>query len=175
MTTYPPLASGTRLTGSLLRSMVPSTFFKQTATPRNTTTTLANDPELAGIPLATGLYRIHFYGFMTQASTTPKLKGRWGFTGTWNNPDRNVIGPGQSNTAAPTDAASANFAGAQATGQDVIVSTSTSVVWSSWRETATNVFVTVAGNLSYQWAQSVSNASNVTLQAESGFEIRRIG
>jgi len=176
MAVYPDIEVGDLVTADLLDSMLPKTYVKQSSTSRNTTTTLADDTELANIPLDVGTYWIEFYGFMTQATTTTqKLKGRWGFTGTWNNPDRNVIGPGQTQTAAPSVATEVNVAGAQAAGQDVVVSVSVTSVWASWRETAINVVVTAAGNLSYQWAQNSSSGNNTTLQAESGFLVRRIG
>lgn len=176
MAVYPNIEVGDIVTADLLDSMLPKTYFKASGTSRNTTTTLADDPELTGIPLAAGIYLIDFYGFMTQdTTTTQKFKGRWGFSGTWNNPDRNVVGPGAAQTATPASATESNYAGAQASGQDVVISALNTSVWASWRETAVNVVVTVAGNLSYQWAQNSSSANNVTLQAESGFIVRRIG
>lgn len=173
---YPSLAVGDLVTADLLQSMVPKYYIKPSAENRASTTTLADDSDLQGIPLAVGTWEIEFLGFMTQATTTTqKLKGRWGFTGTWNNPDRNVIGPGQNQTAAPANVTETNFAGAQASGQDVVVSTAVTVVFTGWREWTMNCVVTAAGNLSYQWAQNSSSVNNTTLCGNSAFRVRQIG
>jgi hypothetical protein len=173
---YPVVAVGDLVTADLLQSMVPKYYVKPTGESRTSTTTLADDSDLQAIPLAVGTYEIEFLGFMTQTTTTTqKLKGRWGFTGTWNNGARNVIGPGQAQTAAPANVTETNFAGAQASGQDVIVSTAAGGTFCSWREWSVDIVVTVAGNLSYQWAQSASSANATRLEGESSFRVRRIG
>ena len=173
---YPSLAVGDLVTADLLQGMVPKYYIKPSGENRTSTTTLADDTDLQGIPLDPGTYEIEFLGFMTQATTTTqKLKTRWGFTGTWNNPDRNVIGPGQNQTAAPANVTEANFAGAQAAGQDVVVSTAVTVVFTGWREWSANVQVSVAGNFSLQWAQNSSSANASRLEGGSMFRIRRIG
>ena len=46
--------------------------------------------------------------------------------------------------------------------------------WTDWREISFAVVVTATGDLSYQWAQNASSGNNTTLQAESGFRIRKI-
>lgn len=155
---------------------LPVTYVKTGPTARNTTTTLADDPELSGIALAVGNYEIELVLYYTVASTTPKLKFRWGFTGTANGTGalRASIGPGSDNTSAPDLATSMSSRGLQTTGQDSTNNSSTSASFSAVREIATNFQVTVAGNLSLQWAQSVSNASDVTVQGSSFFRIRRL-
>ena len=153
---------------------LPKFYRKDTATARTSTTTLEDDPVLSGIALGIGTYEVQLRGFFTVASTTPKLKTRWGFTGTWNNPNRLVLGPGAAQVAAPNVATELNVQGSQASGQDAIYSAPVTVVWSDFLEIATNVVVTVAGNLSLQWAQTVSNASAVTVQPDSNFKISRV-
>lgn len=156
-------------------ALLPATYTKGSVTSRNTTTTLADDPELAGIPLAVGTYDIELIGFFTLATVnTQKLKTRWGFTGTWNNADRMIIGPGSAQVAAPANATEVNVAGSQASGQDAIYDAVVTVIYTGFREVTRNVIVTVAGNLSLQWAQSVSNAGATNVQAGTAFVVRKI-
>jgi hypothetical protein len=172
--------TGQRLTADLLNTNViafmPITYTKAVSTSRNTTTTLADDPELAGIPLSVGTWEVELMLHYTVASTTPKLKTRWAFTGTWNTGGaiRNVLGPSTINVAAPSQVTEMNSQGFTTDTQDAVYDSSTSSAYSAARELSRDVVVTVAGNLSLQWAQSVSNASNVTVQATSCFTIRKI-
>lgn len=170
-------AIGQRLTADLLTdflALTPIVYTKASSTDRNTTTTYADDPELKDIPLAVGTYDIELIGFYTVASTTPKLKTQWHFTGTWNSPIRNCLGPGSTNIAAPDIVTPSTAQGYVADSQNATYNSSTSPSYSVFREVALNVTVTVAGNLSLQWAQSVSNGSNVSVKGGTSFRIRKL-
>lgn len=167
------VASGDPVYASDINSLIPVVAIKTSSTTRNNTATYADDPELTAIPLAIGTYDIEFVGFHTQASTTPKIKTTWGFTGTWNGPTRACMGPGTAQVGGPgavTDMASAG----NTTANDSVYSTSTSGQYSVIREVTRNVKVTVAGNLSLKWAQSVATVADTILRAESHFVIRKI-
>jgi len=168
--------TGQRLTADLLNTNVadfmPSTFVKAADQSRNTSITLADDAELAGIPLSVGTWEIELVLFYTVASTTPLLKTAWAFSGTWGTSAlRAVVGP--NGIVAPSVATPANMQAAPLT-TAAVYNSSTAGSYSSVREIARNVVVTVAGNLSLQWAQSVSNASNVTVRAATSFGTRKI-
>lgn len=149
---------------------IPLTYVKSGATSRNTTTTLADDPHLVTIPLAVGTYDIELVMFYTlSTTTTQKIKTRWGFTGTWTSTTRACLGPGSANVAGPQDVTEATFRGYVTDTQDAIYDSSTSTAYSTVREIARGVVVTVAGNLSLQWAQQASSGNNTTVQAGSSF------
>lgn len=172
---YPSIAAGQRITGSLLRSMLPQTYVKTAATPRSSTTTYEDDPELAGIPLAVGSYVIELIGFFTLTTTnTQKLKTRWAFTGSWNSPLRACVGPGFAQTAGPAAVTESTFSAYQTDGSDAIYDQAAGGTFGVFRETCLNVVVSAAGNLSLQWAQAASSGNNTTLQFGSGFTIRRV-
>lgn len=170
--------TGQRLTADLLNANVydffPVSYSKAAPTARLSTTTYADDPELQGIPLSVGTWEIEFTGFWTQASTTPKIKTQWGFTGTWVSTFRACTGAGSAQIGGPETVSDSTFRAYVTDTQDAIYSQSTSVAYGVFRELARNVTVTTAGNLSLKWAQNVSTASNVTLQSTSGFTVRKI-
>lgn len=148
--------------------------YKDTLTARNTTTTLTADDGLAGITLPLGVYDIDLHLFYTVASTTPKLKTRWGFTGTIDNRTRLVHGTGSANVGAPDAVTDATFRGYTMSTQDAIYNSSTSAAYTGVIESVTGARVTVAGDLSLDWAQQTSNGSNVTVQPGTAFRIRRV-
>jgi len=173
---YPSLAVGDLVTADLLQSMVHKYYIKPSLEARNTTTTLADDTDLQGIPLAVGTWEIELLLFYTQTTTnTQDLKTRWAFSGTWNNPDRNIMGIGNSSTAAANVSTEVNMAASQAAGQDAIYGGPASVIFNSAREWTANCVVTVAGNLSLQWAQNASSGNNTTVQGNTAFRVRQIG
>lgn len=158
-------------------SLLPRYYIKANATSRNTTVTPAADTGtgqlLAGIPLEVGSYEVELVGLFTLTTTgTQGIRTRWGFSGTVANPVRTCLGPGDSATA-PAVNATIMAQAFQATGQDASYFTATSSAFSGFREIATGFVVTVAGNLSLNWAQSVSSANNTNLQAGSYFRITR--
>lgn len=175
-------AVGQRLTASVLQDLsdsleayIPKTYIKSTATARSSTTTYTIDPDLQLIPLDVGTYEIELVGFVTFAGTTPQLKTQWRFTGTWagsNGPDRAVSGP--NSTAAASAASATNFQGYQAAGQDATYNANNGVLFASFREISRSVQVSVAGNLALYWAQVTSNASAVTIQGGTAFNVRKL-
>lgn len=172
----PTFLTGQRLTADLLNSYLtdyqPLTYSKGGVTSRTSTTTLTDDPELTGIPLAVGTYDIELVGFWTQAATTPSLKTQWAFTGTWNTPTRACQGLGIGSTTAPDLGTIAHSRG-NTTAQNAIYGTYASTAYTIFRERAVSVIVTVAGSLSLQWAQNTSIASAVNLQGGTSFIIRK--
>lgn len=158
-------------------SLLPRYYIKANSTSRNTTTTVAADTGtgqlLAGIPLEIGSYEVELVAYFTLTTTgTQGIRTRWGFTGTLANPVRNCLGPGDSGSG-PAVNATLMCQGFQATGQDASYFTASSAGYSSFREICTGMIVTVAGNLSLNWAQSVSSANNTNLQGGSYFRITR--
>lgn len=174
-TFYPSLAVGDLVTADLLQSMVPKYYVKPSPESRNTTTTLADDADLQSIALAVGTYEIELLGFFhLTTTTTQKIKTQWAFSGTWNGPVRHIVGPGSAQTAATTDATETNVR-AQAVNTDATYDCSVSTAFSCFREWTCNAVVTVAGNLSLQWAQSASSGNNTTLDTGTTFRVRQIG
>jgi hypothetical protein len=145
---------------------LPKVYTKTSATARQSTTTLTADPDLSGITLDVGVYDIELILFWTCANTTPKLKTRWGFSGTITNTLRLCHGPGSTQTGGPEAVSDATMRAYALTSQDAIYSTILEAVYGAE--------VTVAGDLSLNWAQNVSTAANVTVQPESAFRIRKI-
>lgn len=169
-TQFPVFFAGQRLTALMLGGTVPYTARKTSATSRNTTTTLADDPDLAGIALPAGTFEIEFVGLFTLTTTaTQKIKTRWAFSGTWNGSaaPRACIGPGTSQTATPSAATETNFQAVSLSGADAIYDQAAGGSYGSFRETCGIVVCSTSGNFSIQWAQSASSANNTTLQEGS--------
>jgi hypothetical protein len=175
--------TGQRLTADLLNANIndymPSTTAKAVATARLSTVTLADDAELAGIPLGVGTWEIEFIGLWTQTTTaTQKIKTRWAFTGTWNGSAgfRAALGAGdtQSAVAVPNNLTEVNARGYTLDTQDAVYHVINTTSYSTIREISRNVVVTVAGNMSIQWAQNTSVANNTTLQAGSSVTVRKL-
>lgn len=177
-TFYPSLAVGDLWTADLAQSMVPKYYIKPSAESRNsggTGTTLTDDSDLQGIALAVGTWEIELLGFFHLTTTaTQKIKTQWAFSGTWSTPVRNIVGPGSAQTAATTDATETNLQ-AQATNTNAVYDCSVTTAFSSFREWTCNAVVTVAGNLSLQWAQNAASANNTTLDPGTTFRVRQIG
>lgn len=172
MAVYPDIEIGDLVTADLLDSMLPKTYTKASSTTRVNNTVSADD-ELTGIALGVGTFRVEFLGSHTQASTTPKIQTKWGFTGTWNNPSRLCIGPGNVQTGGPAAVTDSTFASvAAASGSTYSGAITNPLVW---REVCQTVTVTVAGSLSLDWGQVTTTAANTILLAGSGFTIWQIG
>lgn len=169
------LQAGGIIFASDINNIAGVTYTKANVTARASTTTLANDLDLTAIALGVGTYDIELVLFYTVASTTPKLKTRWAFTGTWATTLRACFGPGNVTTPANAPDLSAETAIIAHTTdtQDSLYNSTTSGNFSAVRELARGIVVTGAGNLSLQWAQSTSNASAVSVQAGSSFSIRQ--
>lgn len=172
-------AVGQRLTATALQDafdfITPVVTTKPSATARNTTTTLADDPDLKDIALEVGVYDVEFVGFWTQTTTnTQKIKIRWAFSGTWNSPIRACYGAGFSQTAGPAACTESTFSAYVSDGSDAVYDQAAGGTFGVFLEKARNVTVTAAGNFSIQWAQSASSGNNTTLQTGSSVSIRRI-
>lgn len=174
-------AIGQRLTADLmtdLLALTPVVYTKAATTDRNsggTGTTYTIDPELQGISLDVGTYDIELIGFFTLATTnTQKIKTQWRFTGTWNTPIRNCIGPGSAQVGNPNAITDATMQGYVVDSQDATYDTSTSASYSTFREIALNVTVTVAGTMGLYWAQVAASANNTSLKAGTSFRVRKL-
>lgn len=174
MARYPDLAGADEFTVETLVPMIPDVYVKGSTTDRSSTTTYADDPDLAGIVLPVGTHWIRLRCFWSaNTSTTPKLKTKWNFTGTWNSPNRFCVGPGSTNTAVRTDVSLVNFHGT-GVGSDQVYNVSASTGFTVLEEETFNAVVTVEGNLSLQWAQQTSNAGVISIKAGSAFVIKQI-
>lgn len=173
MARYPDWAGSDEFVVEDLQAMIHDVYVKANTTDR-TNNTLADDPDLAGITLDVGTYWVILLAFWTaNTSTTPKLRTRWTFTGTWNNPTRACIGPGSANTAVRTDVTAVNFHG-QSAGNDQVYNVSASTGFTCLREESLGVVVTAAGDLALNWAQQTTNAGIISVKANSAFMIKQI-
>lgn len=181
MATY---AVGQRLTAALIQELsdradiaLNNTIYTYTKTAASSkvNNTLANDTELTGIALEAGTYWIKLnLLFNNGGSATPDIATRWGFTGTWNNPNRQCIGPASTNTG-NWDATTPLKMGAVATNVSCIYGVAASAAWHGATEESFEVEVTVAGDLSLQWAQNSTDAANATFVRQgSAFMIKKL-
>lgn len=157
---------------------LPRYVVKANATARSSTATLAADSGtgqvLAGIPLEVGTYEIELVALFTTAATAAGFQTRWAFSGTVNGTSsyRAGVGPADPATAIAANSLG-NFVVVQLTGQSANYFRDTGAAYGAVREIAANVVVSVAGNLSLNWAQVVSNGSATTLREGSYFRITR--
>lgn len=168
MSQYPQIAAGDELTSELLMSMIPQTAYKVSGTIRQSTTTLADDPDLTMTLEANAVYFVEF--FIQYSSNATSIKTAWtvpsGASGI-----RGFIGLGSSATAADNISAridAASFTSAATFGDKTSVSsvcylTETSVVTTS-----------SGGTLAYQWAQLASTAEDTQVRAGSFMRVTRI-
>lgn len=159
-----------------LNSIFPQTYVKNTTENRNTTITVADDAELAGIPLSVGTWDVEmllFWFTNVITTTNPGFKTQWGFTGTWNASIRQCLGPGSSNVAGSTVVTPMNARG-QTLIADAPYQAGSGGSYFSSRETCRNVVVTAAGNLSLKWAQAASTANPTSVAGLSTVTVRRI-
>lgn len=175
----PTWSTGERVTAAKLNSItldietrLPRLYLKSAVTTRNNTATYAADPELSGILLEVGLFRVELYLFATQGSATPKLKTQWGFSGTVAAFNRWCLGPSTDNISAPSIVSDVNLSAFTNT-QNAVYNTSSSGAYSAMNEVAI-MNVSVAGNLSLQWAQNAATAVNTNVQPGSHFVVTRI-
>ncbi len=171
--------TGQRLTADLLNANVidffPSTYGKAAATARTSTTILADDPELSSIPLSVGTWEIELRGFFTLTTTnTQAIKTRWAFTGTAADAIRNLSGLGSANQLEADVATTVNFRGRPWQSQDAVYRKLEGSAYGSFREIVSEFVVSVAGNLSLQWAQNASSANATTMMPASAFMVRKV-
>lgn len=170
MARYPDLTVQP-LTSTTARWLVPDVYVKQTSgPPRTSTITLANDAELAGIPLDVGTYMIRT--LLLATATTGDFMSAWAFTGTWSGM-RTVLGP--SNTSETVSFANATMRVVSvALGTPLTYGLNDAATPYGIHEVSYNVVVTVAGDMSVRWAQETSDASPTSLAAGSAVEVRRL-
>lgn len=173
MAQYPDWEVGDIVTADLLDAMVPKLYSKGSGTSRTSTTTVADDPDLAGIPLSVGVWEIELFLFATNATAANNIKTQWGFTGTYGTPVRFCLGPGRSNTVA-TDISATSSYRAYGTTSDSTYGLGNSGQFSSIYERVHFANVTVAGTLSLKWAQDVSSANATTVQPGTIFRVRQV-
>jgi hypothetical protein len=173
MPKYPAWAVGTDLSAQNLDLGIPNIVVKTSTTTVNNSTTLVDDAELSGIALAVGTHMVKFKMLVTASTAAAILKTQWGFTGTWTAPIRAAIGPGAANTAARTAVNLITLNGISAT-SDSLYGLPASTGFMVLQEYAYNVVVTVAGNLSFKFAQNVAVVTNTNTHAGSVCETRQI-
>jgi hypothetical protein len=171
---YPDVAAANSFAVEILAEMIPDVYVKASSETRDSTTTLEDDSELAGIPLEVGQYHILVMGFFrSTGSTTPDIKTQWEFSGTWNDPIRLVTAPGPTNTA-NRDAVTPMYMGAVDTDADAVYGCSASGNPSGFREETYNIIVTVAGDMSFRWAQNTSNATATEVLLGTTVSVRKL-
>lgn len=175
--------TGQRLTADLLNTNLydyqPVTYQKTSVTTRTNTATLADDPDLSGIPIGVGTWEVEFVILWTQTSTAPRLKTRWAISGggVWSGTGgiRASVGEGAAQTAGPGAVTDMTLQGFTLDTQDAVYGLSTGASFAVVRELSRNVVVTTAGTLSLQWAQSTATAAqSVAVQAASTVTLRKI-
>lgn len=160
MAKFPSLFAGSKLTASVMQSMIDDYTVKASTSTRTSTATVTPDAELQGIALPLGTHYVEFSGVMTGAAGafTGGFQCVWNFTGTASG-FRTTLGMSAGSATSSTNTtmriSSANL---NSTGQTYGTFTGNLHL----RETAI-VTVSVAGNLSIDWAQGASNATSTQL------------
>ncbi len=171
------ILTGQRLTADALNAAygIP-TITKPSNTSRTSTTTVTDDPDLSGIALGVGTWEVVFRIFaFSNAGTAAGLKTSWGFTGSVNTAlVRHCQGPGRDNTAVSDVIVDVVMRGVAMSSGVLYGLGFSSAAYSQITEASANVVVTVAGNLSLQWAQQTSNATATTVAGESYVTYRQI-
>lgn len=174
MAKFPDWQVGTDVSAQNLAYMVPNIVIKQSTTTRSGTTTLADDPELSGLALSVGQWWVKFHLYVScSTSATPDIKTQWAFTGTAAATVRMLKGPGSTNTSAQDQLPSVRM-GAAASNANAVYGLNASTGFSYVEEESFSLIVTVAGNLSLQWAQNTSDASNTNVHAQSVVQYRQV-
>lgn len=174
MAQYPVITAGERITADLLTSMISDYTVKQSSETRVSTTTLAADSELTGVSLSVGRWEVVVTGCMQGGTSGIAIKTQWAFSGTWNNPIRFCDGPTSSNTVAGGSAFSRQWTG-YLTNANCIYGLATGAAYTGFREESGLIQVTVAGLMSLNWAQNVSNANGSTITQGTKIIARKIG
>ena len=178
---YPPVAGGQRVTGTLLRSMLPLTARKTSDTSRPATTTATPDPHLVVDVEANAVYRwtgwvkydADIAGDLLIDFTTPSgAFGEWTGIGAGNpvtgssaTPTLRIDTVGVNGYFVRTESSDVNQSrtyGGLGTGQYLTV-----LMFGTLRVGAT------AGTFSLDWAQGTSSATATTVYTDSWLELRR--
>jgi hypothetical protein len=173
MSKYPVHTAGQRLTAALLTAGQTDTYVKEANETRTSTTTYADDDELAGISLPVGTFEIIAEIAMIGGAAGIAIKTQWGFSGTWSAPLRHCVGPTAGNTTAGNGAVTTQRT-VYATNADAVYGLSTSGVYTLAREASWQVVVTVTGLFALRWAPNVSSATSGGLRQSSVVKVRQI-
>lgn len=160
-----------------IEDRLPVTYVKTTTKAVTSSTTLADDNELINIPLGIGTFTVELILYLTFAAASVGIKTRWAFSGTWNGASafRSCFGPGSTNTSTSNTAVTPSTISAfTLDSQDAIYSAGNISAYTTAREYAANVVVTVAGNLKLTWAQNASSASAVNVRQNSQFTVTQL-
>jgi hypothetical protein len=175
MAQYPDPYGGSRVDADFLASMLDNWVIKAAnATPR-VNATLANDGDLVFPVVAGALYDVEFF-IRFSALQAAGIRTLWsvpaGTTG-----DRECMGPGTAN-AVQADANTTEM-------KWIVFPYGTAVLYTSPRNTINNqTFLyerallsvgATAGNVNFQWAQNVTNATGTVVHASSRVRYRRVG
>lgn len=126
---------------------------------RINTSTLANDAELFDMQLTPGNYHVRVRLAMGGGAGGIPIKTRWGFTGSWNAPLRQVIGPLSSNTLAGTANPTMQRTAVSAVA-DATYGLGSSAAYHLTDEESMQVIVTATGMFSVQWAPNAVSATS---------------
>ncbi|MFH9430230.1 hypothetical protein ACH4JZ_18305 [Streptomyces sp. NPDC017615] len=172
MATYPLIQPGMTITAGLLNAIQPNSVWKTVNTDRDTTTTLADDPDLS-VQLAAGAtYRVQFRLFYG-ATDAARFKTAWtvppGASG-----NKTVVGPDQGVILSGTSSGGTGRWGVHVFSTSCTYGTrdSTSNLCAGTEEGT--IFTTSAGTLALQWAQATSNANAARLAAGSMLTVTRL-
>ena len=168
MTTF---AAGQRVTAAQLNQIQPLVVYKTTATTRASTTTQVLDPDLQMTLSAGGVYMVEF-GILYASGATGKLATSWAIPSDASGSGRSAVGLDSSvSNATPEGVMRAGvhgFATAAAYGDRASTASLFAV------ETAV-VTMGAAGVVGLMWAQSVSNATVVSVGSTSYMKAQQIG
>jgi hypothetical protein len=172
MSRYPVIYAGQRITGALLQSMIPDEIQKLVNTDRNSTTTVADDPDLTTTLEANARYFIEFELWYAATNASGGIKTAWtvpsGVTG-----NRSALGLADSVSSGVPEGS----------GRFGVHAFTTAVAYGD-RASSTNLVVakecallttaSSSGTCALQWAQNVSDAANCRMGAGSLMRVTRL-
>lgn len=175
MSKFPAWGVGLDVSADNLAYMIPNNVIKASASTYTSNTTLANDSELVNIALEAGTWEVELLILATGvASGAGNLKVGWTFSGTLTGtPKRACLGPGAASTAVPSAVVNTSYAAVDYSAAQVYGLGSTTV-YHAIQEIAPNFVVSVAGNLTVQFAQGTSSGTSTVVQAGTRLRCRRI-
>lgn len=134
--------------------------------------TYANDADFS-VPLTVGVYdlELYYHALGLSSATLGGFKGKWVNTGTMTSRGRSCRGPAFGFTFEP-DAITTFKHAAYAFGSDVTYGVNDSIT--ALIHESLTVEVTVAGTLTYQWAQQATTATVTSASASSRLIITTI-
>lgn len=141
--------------------------YKTADTSRTSTTTLADDPHIAGIALPVGKYAVDaFLNFDNNGGGTQGIKFALNFTGTVSEAGISTVGV--ENNTPVTRNVIANY------NSVITIGDVTAAINFDWQRWSGFLEVTVAGNMALQWAQEASSANGSILRRGSYLTFMRL-